>query len=806
MISNMRHAAGLMMFFSGTAALVYQVVWVRLLGLSIGATAVSVAIVLAAFFGGLAAGSLAAQASLRREANGLRGFALAEGVTAVSALLLLPLLFGLDALLAQLPSMGSDSALHFVLVFLLLLLPTAAMGATFPFLAAWVAPTQQRLGESISVLYALNTLGAVAGALLAGFLLIPRMGLDGALYVAAAINGAVALAAWWRALRERKETVLPLAAVEHAPVGRGTRTLAALAATGFTAMAAEVAWSKYLSLYAGTTIYGFAAMAAVMLAGMAGGGWLMRLWLHRRGAAMSQLLFMLCLLSVSLILTRSGLGLLPSVVGDTMLLGEALHNPGQFVMLTLVLLPSSLCFGATFPLALALHCPTSSAVRDSLGMALAVNTLAAIAGAVITALWLIPRLGSDMTLALLPLLPLAAVLWLMARAPAVRLRYAGYASVSLLAVASVMLPGIDYERILTSTHYRYGNSASEKLNFRYLQEGRSGVISLVDYGGDLVFLQRNGLNEGVVNGLDARKGTLAESLLGVLPYLLQERPRDAMVVGFGAGITTRILTEGGLESVKVVELEPAVVAAMQQLGAHQWPFLTDGRVALEYNDARASLGSDDRLYSIIVSQPSHPWLAGSANLYSKEFFELSRAHLRPDGIFGQWVNLFRMDAATLRSILHTFYEVFPRGVVFGLPSGDLLLMGGNSTMVLDYERSKKFFLKENVRTTLSHGGMHDIRELPSYFFFTRDDALKMAADAPVATDANLLVEIRLARLTGKLESEEDPYSMLQQYVKKDLSPYRSGEEPGVSSPKESQQEVSIEPESTMPPPYRRRIH
>jgi spermidine synthase len=321
-----------------------------------------------------------------------------------------------------------------------------------------------------------------------------------------------------------------------------------------------------------------------------------------------------------------------------------------------------------------------------------------------------------------------------------------------------------------------------------------------------VYLQRNGLNEGVVDGLDARKGTLPETLLGVLPYLLQEKPRDALVVGFGAGTTTRVLAEGGLESIKVVELEPRVVEAMQQLGEAQWPFLADGRVHLEFNDARASLRADDHRYSIIVSQPSHPWLAGSANLYSREFFELARSRLRQGGIYGQWVNLFRMDATTLRSILRTFYEVFPRGVVFGMmKSGDLLLMGGDATMVLDYERSNAFFHKENVNVMLKHAGISDIRELPTYFLFTSAEALLMAKDAPVATDANLLVEIRLAGLTGRVVDEESPYSLLQQYIKTDLRSYRNEDSDEAEHRAQPDNDATEGGPGASPRPYRR-IH
>lgn len=761
----MRLAAGSLLFCSGGAALIYQVVWVRLLALNIGATAVGVAAVLGAFFSGLALGSLFAQAALRRGMDGMRGFAWAEALTALAALLLLPLLLRLDSLLALWPVSGADSHWHLLGVMLLLLPPAVAMGATFPFLASGVVVREAQQGASLSRLYALNTLGAMCGSLLAGFWLIPRFGLDGAIYCAVALNTAVALATVALLQRDRVGVTPFVKGAVQLTGGAAGGTFVALATTGFSALASEVVWSKYLSLYAGTTIYGFAAMTAVMLAGMAGGAWLMQRWLQRQVVAISQLLMMLLLLSGALIMTRSALGWLPAVFGDTLLLGEALHSPLQFVLLSLVLIPASLCFGATFPLALALHCPTAAALRSELGSALAVNTLAAIAGAAVTALWLVPLLGSDTTLALLPLLPLVAAGWLMATNPALP-RGAAIALALLLAPLAVMLPGIDYERLLSSTHYRYEVPQVQPPHFRYLQEGRSGVIALVDHGGTRVVLQRNGLAEGAVNAEDARQGALSEMLLGALPYLLQPQPRDALVIGFGAGTTTRLLAETGLEHVKVVELEPRVMEAMRQLGDEPWHFLSDGRAILEYDDARVNLRRSTERYSIIVSQPSHPWLAGAANLYSREFFALAHSRLRPGGIFAQWVNLFHMDAATLRSILRTFYEEFPRGAVFGvMKSGDLLLLGGDETMVLDYERSRLLYQKAQIQYMLRSSGFSDIRELPNHFLFTREEALQLGADAPVATDLNQLIEVQLARLNEGLAGGNNPYQLLQNVMR-----------------------------------------
>lgn len=547
--------------------------------------------------------------------------------------------------------------------------------------------------------------------------------------------------------------------------------------TGFTAMAAEVAWTKYLSIYSGTTIYGFAAMTAVFLTGISAGAWLIRAWLHRREAHSVQLFVLLTALGGLLVLTRVALGMLPSFSGDAVFLGEVLQAPVIFIGLALVLLPSSICFGALLPLTLDLYCRDAAGIRREMGSAYAVNSLASVAGAVAAGLWLIPALGSDVTLKLIALLPLAAALLFLPAFGRIRWRHGASAVLAGLALASMLLPGIDYKNLLGVVQYRY-RGVDEKLkpNFRYLEEGQSGVISLVDYGGNDIYLQKNGIKEAVLHKDDASKGSLAEALLGIYPYLLQEKPKNALVIGFGGGTTVRMLADSGLESVKVVELEPLVVKAMMQFGESQFPFLRGGRVAIEYNDARNSLLVDKTKYSIIVSQPSHPWLAGSANLYSREFFQLAQSRLQPGGIFGQWVNVFRMDATTLRAVLKTFYEVFPRGVVFGvMVGGDLLLMGGDQPMVLDYARSEKLYQRGNIRFTLAHGGVGTFRLFPSFFMFTRDEALRAAGDAPLCLDANLLIETRLAMLSNQPKGNEDAYKLLRKYVQQDLSIYRKPE-------------------------------
>ncbi|MDR9499651.1 MAG: fused MFS/spermidine synthase [Hydrogenovibrio sp.] len=768
------------LFLSGFSALVYQISWIRILGLSVGSDAFSIAIIIAVFFSGLALGSLLAQKWLKTGTNGLKGFTLAEAMVGISALVTLPVLFALDQLLVLASSPAMDSFSSFALVFLLLIIPTIGMGMTYPLLSSWLSEQRRKLGQPLSELFIFNTLGAVFGVLLAGFVLIPNFGLDGSVYIAAAMNFLSAAIGWVLYLkyaksistvkpeRERGESQAILTVSDNV---NKRFVLLALSVTGFSLMAAEILWSKVFVLYTGNTLHAFSAMLAVILVGLALGGALFNAFTRRVSLGTTVLIATLLMLSLSLFGTRFLLGWLPLQFESQLYLGEFLFETEGWLLM-LVLMPSSLIFGALFPMLLTYYCHDYQKVRSHLGMAYAVNTFFGVVGAVAASLWIAPGLGSDQGLALVAMLPLMAALVIITSLGRVKTRLFGYGIVFALGLSILLGPGISIKQLLSTHYYRFGKNEPPK-NFRYLSEGRTGIVSLIDYGNDVVHLQKNGLKEALIHAKHAYKGTLAESLLGALPYLLQQTPKNAFVVGFGGGTTTRILVNSGLERVKTVEIEPKVVEAMMQVGEDKFAFLNEENVDLSYNDARMTLRRESEKYSIIASQPSHPWQVGSGNLYSKEFFELVKSRLKPDGIYSQWVNLFRMDSDTLASVLKTFYDVFPQGVVFGvMRSGDLVLLGGRQQMVLDYERTKRYFQNSSVANMLRYGDLRYVEELPDYFLFTSHEARLASEGAEIATDANLLIEMRLTMPETDFRQDDDPFKLIEQYFQKNINQYK----------------------------------
>lgn len=771
------------LILSGIASLIYQVTWVRLLGLSMGSTSASISTVLAAFFFGMAMGSYLAERITRNRINSFWPYIILELLIGVSGLALLPILLHLDGLLAIFPLAGTELSLKFVTTILLLSLPTLCMGATFPVMASILIRRHGEVGLRISQLYSLNTAGAVLGAALTGFVFIPYWGLDGAIYIAFTLNMLIVIAAFsvngYRALDPIESS--PAAAPgdtlsEGEEKAYRLRALVVLAATGFVSIATQVGWTKYLAIFTGTTIYGFAAILTVFLSGIAAGSWAIKSYLEKIRAPQTWMAVGLLLLGVSLIATRVGFSALPPVYEmvnrlDTVPLLQ--HLAKYAIVFALLFIPTFL-FGALFPLNLKLYCGTLQTVRTRIGKAYSINTVFSIFGAIFAGFWFIPRYGTDTLLTMMAVIILLLGLMFLHTLARPVLRYAVLGSVAAACLAAWQAPHLSYRALVASVGYQWDADAQEgkQPEFLFLKEGKAGVISLVTYDKEIAKLQNNGLNESMIHMHDPNKTLLIETLLGLVPYMLHEKPESAFVVGFGGGITTRALTLTDLKSIRVVELEPAVVEADQHISAEGIPALLDPRVRLDFNDARNTLLVEQTRYDLIVAQPSHPWLAGAANVFTLQFWEIVKSRLNEKGVFGQWVNLFKMDATTLRSLLQAFYQVFPNGMSFAnLNTGDLVLIGARQALTFDHEHMAHILQQPKIRATL---GTHEIftpEDLLWYFALSRGEAIAAAGNARPNTDTNIISEVRLSALTEQPTGVEDPYAFLRNNFHLDLIPY-----------------------------------
>jgi spermidine synthase len=779
--------AALFLVVSGVAALTYQVVWVRLLGLSMGSTSASVSTVLAAFFLGLAIGSYLAERITRNRIDSLKVYIVLEAVIGIAGLVLLPVLLNLDHIMAAIPELGALLPFKFSIAMALLVIPTMCMGATFPVMAAILVRRQADMGKRVSQLYSLNTAGAVFGALLAGFVFVPNWGLDGAVYMAATLNFFIVVVAIYLNSRltfppvessQGQDIRSELTAKQkdslqlQAPLR--IHALIVLFATGFVAIATEVGWTKYLSIFTGTTIYGFAAILTIFLFGIAAGSWWVKKYLDKIQRPEFWMAVGLIALGSSLLFTRAFLSFLPPVFEaiNHFSVEVWLKHGVKYAIVFLMLILPTFIFGALFPLNLKLYCGNLSGVRARIGKAYAVNTIASIFGSLAGGFWIIPEYGTDALLTVMALLILVLPFIFIRPLPKPVPRIA----VTVLAVIAIggnwFFGHISYKELIASVQYQYDFNAGsgKKPEVLYVKEGKTGVVSLVTYDGNHIRIQNNGLNESGFKKDNLDYPPIIEYLLGLMPYFLHDDPKSAFVVGYGGGFTAKALTlTEGLEKIKVVELEPVIVDAGRYLFGGEMPALQDPRLILEFNDARNTLLLEGVKYDLIAAQPSHPWLSRASTVFTREFFQVVKSRLKEGGIYGQWLSMFNMDATTMRAIMSAFYEVFPEGFTMAeVRTGDFLMFGSDKPITFDMKRARERSNEERIRKGLDYYGLNEPYDFFWYFALSREQALTAIGDMVPNTDLNILSEVRLSALDQNAKDEESPYKLLWDHYTLDV--------------------------------------
>jgi spermidine synthase len=720
-----------------------------------------------------------------------------ESIIAICGLASLPLLLNLDHLMAALPAGGTSLAAKFGIAMLVLVLPTTAMGATFPVMAAALIREDQELAPRMSQFYALNTAGAVLGAWFGAFFLIPKFGLDGAVYVAATLNVAAAALGWHldgqlraqpedkkvrppaKASRRKKRkaaakaAVAPAAPIADVPSAKWFALLV-LVTTGLVSIASEVAWTKYLAIFTGSTIYGFASILVAFLLGVAGGSALSRQIQAEKPPSVRWLGIAMLVLAASLLLTRAGLSFLPSIdyqmrAGDV----SGLDTPSsmerfRYVIITMMLLAPTLVFGAVFPASLSLWCGDAAHVPGRVGRGYAANTASGIVGSLMAGFWLIPVFGSDWVLSsgTMIVAAVALVCCVASIQGARRFQLAGVGL--LLAGAPLVTPGLDYEQLIASAVNLPGAyiKKREAPEFLYLKEGKVAVVSLLRWAReepDTAYLYSNSLREAKLPQNPDDPPPRAEVFLGTVPVLVHPNPSTMFIVGFGGGNTLKAALGTKISEVRVAELEPAMVDAVRTYREGEVPALEDPRSTLLIGDARNILLVEDRTYDVLVSQPSHPWVAGAGNLFTREFFEIARSRLNPGGIHGQWVSLFGLDATGLRAILKAFYETYDEGFCLMLKNtGDLLLLGSDQPIRMDFGEIAQRVRALGTRAWFEQWRVRSGEAFMWYFALSREGALKAAGDIPPNTDTSIVTEVRgtFGQRQRKADDPSSPYRVL----------------------------------------------
>jgi spermidine synthase len=645
---------------SGFAGIVYQIAWTRQFALVFGTTETAITLVLAAYMAGLGLGAWMVQRTLPFIDRPILAYATLELIIGASAVALVPaliaasdwLLLSLNGHHASPPGADQLAWTSFVYAggaFVALAVPTLCMGATLPLLTRQVVENDRQTGHRVGLLFTFNTAGAVAGALAGIYWMLPGMGLTRTVWSAAAANvlaAGLALTVSRHSTRRRAGFSAAWAAASRASFSMPPApvwVLPLMFVSGGVALFHEVLWSRLLSHVLGSSLHAFGIMLASFLGGLAFGGAAgSALASDRRSAvpgfAISQMACALAAASAYILVNR----LLPDTSGMV----------NNTLLAAAILVPIAFFSGATFPLAVRILARRTEDAAPAAARVYAWNTFGALIGALAGGFVLIPSLRFEGSIQLA--VAASAALALAAAVLLERTSRGLSIPVGVIALATIATFWPPPPMALLRASPLQINNAGGLL---YYGIGRSASVLVLEQNGALAF-RTNGLPEALVDMQGAAPKVSGEKWLVPLAILARPDTGSLLLVGYGGGVVLDDVPES-VKRIDVIEIEPRVIdanIATRSLRKHD-P-LTDQRLNIIINDARAALNLTDRRYDAIVSQPSHPWTAAASHLYTREFLLQSRAHLTDNGVFVQWMNLSFIDQSLLRSFAATVLDVF----------------------------------------------------------------------------------------------------------------------------------------------------
>jgi spermidine synthase len=741
----------LLSFGSGVAALIYEVVWFQLLELVIGSTAVSLAMLLATFMGGMCIGSLMLPRLISGRRHPLRVYALIElgiGALGILVMYLVPLAGGLYTAWTGYGLNGF--LLRGFVAALCLLAPTMLMGATLPALAREINMTDHGVSW-LGFFYGANIAGAVLGCLLSGFYLLRMYDVYAATYVAMAINLSMAGLAF--ALARRNPPGLdPDDFVKQAPSAEpGKHSVAAvyiaISLSGLCALAAEAIWTRLLGLLFGASVYALSIIVAVFLVGLGMGSAIGALLCRIFASPRTALGWCQWLAACAIAWTAYNLGAaLPYWPINPLISSNIWFNfQLDLARAFWALLPPTILWGASFPLALAAAAASreQDAARLMAGV-FAANTFGAIVGALGASLLLVAWVGSQRTEQVLIGLSIIAGI-LVLRPP--KLRWAGLSWIG----SAVLLGGFLFLTVppIAKVLIAYGRYAATwvgKGDIVYAGEGMNSSVAVSSFpNGVLTFHVA-----GKIQASNVPRDMRLQRMLGHLTTLTTPNPRSVLVIGCGAGITAGAVSiDPRVERETIVEIEPLVPeAAAAYFSEPNFGVIRNPKVQVRIDDGRHYLTTTKETFDGITVDPLDPWVKGAANLYTEEFLEVMKRHLNPGGVVTLYIQLFETDVEAVKSSVATFFDVFPNGTIWGNPyqgqGHDMVLLGQVEPLRIDLDEMEQRIGYRGggskIAQSLAEIGRNSPVDLFATYAGRRSDLREWLRNVPINRDRNLRMQ------------------------------------------------------------------
>jgi len=745
--------------FSGIASLIYQIVWVRMLTLVFGHTIYSVSIVLSAFMAGLGLGSYLWGRTIDKTGKPLLIYGKIEILIGISAAFLSFLLSNFSPIYAWLHQWLPNLfflvvALKTVLAFLLVLIPTIFMGATLPVMCRYFATEEANLGQQVGYLYSINTLGAAAGCLFAGYFLIGFFGVLETALVAAGINLLIGLVCI--VVFKKAEPGVPCGFGLPKPASfslqldkENSLWLAISFLCGFTALAYEVVWTRLLVFGIGSTVYSFSLMLANFLFGITVGGLLIVPFFKRK-------------IDFRLLLTLFqfgiGLYLIFSLYQSNWILSSFIRPFLWDDAITefwinmrnasaLMFVPTVL-FGMSFPVLTHLVTKGSQDIGSSLGIVYGMNTLGGIVGSIVAGYLLLPNLGSQQTLVCLSMLNFLSGMLLFATSSL----FTGFirkgAAISLSCLLFLFLLKMPND-LLKQIFLRDSSGKTNPEQLIYLEEGLTTTVAVLNDDRDGFKSKRL-----ILNGI-TQSGYQYHTLLSYIPLLLTENPKNVLVICFGTGLKAGAAgAYPEINLVDVVDISPGAFRAGKFFKATNHNVVNNPKVKKIIQDGRQHLLTTSTSYDVITAEPPPPSSAGSVNLYTREYYELTKRALKPGGIVSQWIPLHSQKETHVYQNFRTFLESFPYVMAWYPVRSHIILIGSNQPINLEF-----YSIEQRLQNPVINKIMRDINFGTPYSFlgsiwFLKKELKSLGSGQHVISDNNPSLEFYLNSYTKVISGDD----------------------------------------------------
>jgi spermidine synthase len=713
-------------YVSGIAGLIYQVLWLRRLSVVFGVTVYAASTVLAAFMAGLAIGAALSGRVMRRGTAPLAAFGIAEILIGITGFLSPVLLDAASAVYVALHGVAPESLsaltiARLVCSFAILVVPTTMMGITLPLLTAAVSQRSGSAGSRVSLLYALNTLGAMSGTLLTGYILIPAIGIQKSFLLAAALNvlvGTVALL-----LNKSRDASIestidnPQSAIDHQSSIINLKLLwLVVAVSGFASLGLEIVWFRLMLQFVTATTEAFTAMLTTVLGGIALGGLVAAVILRSRRELSAALGMAQAMTGISAVMSMSFLLWTVKNGWETMDLWPAV---------LIAILGPSFFMGLGFPLALGIAA-RSTANREELtrriGGLYSLNVAGAIIGSLAAGFVLLPKAGSVDTLIALGAMFVISGLWV----AITRRNLLRWSGALVLATAFFLIARDLPDPFRVAIDRRYGNMLLEF----WREEGAQTAVSVhASQYQHVLYL------DGLHQANDQPAMVALHRSIGHLPMVLHGAPKDVLVVGMGGGATPGAVSQHAGANVQVVELSDSVRKAAPFFAHVNYDLLNRKNVNIRIDDGRNFLSLTRRRFDVITADIIQPGHAGAGHVYSKEYFTLVRNALKEDGVALQWIGHRPFVEYTL--IMRTFLEVFPDATLWHDAN---FMVGTRKPLAIDPRGLDRMRQHPETRDALDAVGLKNFEILRNWYTAGPEEMRAFVGEGPVLTDDRPLVE------------------------------------------------------------------